>query len=135
VQKYRLNTIVENRETIEAEIIVFDHPISFLGDLDPETGIVKDPASPHHGLRVTGKMMAFPAGRGSTVGSYIIYAMAENGTAPRALLMGKAEPIVITGAVISEIPLADGLPKKFFQTPRIVKGVYNAETGELTVIE
>ncbi|MCE4617184.1 MAG: DUF126 domain-containing protein [Desulfurococcales archaeon] len=133
--KYTLKVIVEGSDNLEGEILVFNHPISFLGDFDPKTGEVKDPNSPHHGKTVKEKIIAIPAGRGSTVGSYIIYAMAKNGTAPKAILAGKAEPIIITGAVISNLPLAEGLPKEFFRHPRTIKGVYNAKTGELNTEE
>ncbi|HDS63485.1 MAG TPA: DUF126 domain-containing protein, partial [Methanofollis liminatans] len=51
----------------------------------------------------------FPYGKGSTVGSYVIYALARNGKAPAAIINGEAEPIIATGAIIAKIPMIDRL--------------------------
>ena len=78
--------------------------ISFLGDVDPSTGkLNKD------GSKITDKILVFPGGRGSTVGSYVIYQLKKNGTGPLAMVNQLSETIVATGAIISDIPLVDGI--------------------------
>ncbi|NJE06188.1 DUF126 domain-containing protein [Thermococcus sp. M36] len=91
------------------ELIVSQKPLSFLGGVDPETGIVTDAESDIRGQSIAGKILAFPRGKGSTVGSYVIYALKKNGKAPKAIIVGEAETIVATGAIISEIPMVDGV--------------------------
>ncbi len=84
--------------------------ISFYGDVDPKTGILKDA-----GTSLKGKILVARTSRGSTVGSYIIYSLKENDVAPLAILMERAEPIVVVGCVLAEIPLIDSLPPNFFK--------------------
>jgi predicted aconitase with swiveling domain len=82
-------------------------PISFLGGVDPETGEIVERGHPLEGKRVGGRVLVFPHGKGSTVGSYILYALARNGRAPAALVNAEAEPIIVVGAIIAGIPLID----------------------------
>ncbi|MCL2862748.1 MAG: DUF126 domain-containing protein [Methanimicrococcus sp.] len=84
-------------------------PISFLGNIEPETGKVVDPAHELFGQSVQGTVLVFPQGKGSTVGSYVIYSLKKNGKAPAAIINLECEPIVAVGAIISEIPLIDKL--------------------------
>ena len=46
-------------------------------------------------------------GKGSTVGSYTLYRMKKNGTAPAGMINKECETVVAVGAIISEIPCVD----------------------------
>ncbi len=87
--------------------LVTGQAISFLGNVNPETGIVVDPAHELFGESIAGKVLVFPGGKGSTVGSYVIYQLKKRGLAPAAMINLVSEPIVAVGAVISGIPLVD----------------------------
>ena len=87
--------------------IVTKDPISFLGGVDPKTGIVIDKKHELYNQCITDKILVIPSGKGSTVGSYVIYQMAKNKTAPNAIICQKAEPIIAIGAIISKIPMVD----------------------------
>lgn len=89
--------------------LVSKEPISFLGTVDPETGVVVDPCHQLFGKAVAGKILIYPGGKGSTVGSYVIYQLKKRGAAPLAMINIKSEPIVAVGAIISGIPLVDGV--------------------------
>jgi predicted aconitase with swiveling domain len=93
-------------------------PISFLGNVDPETGIVVDPAHELYGECIAGKVLIFPGGKGSTVGSYVIYQLQKRGRAPAAMVNLKSEAIVAVGAIISGIPLVDRVPEIVLQLER-----------------
>lgn len=88
-------------------LLVSPEPISFLSGVDPETGIVVEKGHPLEGISVAGTVLAFPYGKGSTVGSYVIYALSRNGHAPAAIINSEAEPIIATGAIIGNIPMID----------------------------
>jgi predicted aconitase with swiveling domain len=92
---------------IEAELLKSDGPISFLGDVDPASGTINDRKNNLYGQTIKDKVFAFPMGKGSTVGSYIMYRLSKNGCAPKAIINTRAETIVAVGAVISDIPLID----------------------------
>ena len=93
----------------EGEAIVSKDPVSFYGGVDPETGVVTEPGHALEGRSISGKVFVFPTGKGSTVGSYVIYRMKKLGTAPAALVNVETESIIATGCVISGIPLVDKL--------------------------
>jgi len=93
----------------EGEALVSSDPVSFYGGVDPETGVVTEPGHAVEGECITGKVFVFPTGKGSTVGSYVIYRMAKLGTAPAAIVNRETEAILATGCVISGIPLVDRL--------------------------
>jgi predicted aconitase with swiveling domain len=94
------------------ELLVSSAPISFLSGVDPDTGTIVEKGHPLCGQRIAGKVLAFPYGKGSTVGSYILYALSRNGNAPAAIINEEAEPIIVTGAIIGRIPMVDriGIP-------------------------
>ena len=91
------------------ELLKTDAPISFLGCVDPQTGIIIDKSHPLYGKSIAGKVLAFPHGKGSTVGSYVLYALSKNNTAPKAIINIECETIIATGAVIAGIPVVDQL--------------------------
>ncbi|WP_456367148.1 DUF126 domain-containing protein [Thermococcus sp.] len=117
----------------EGELIVSQKPLSFLGGVDPETGIVTDAESDIRGESIAGKILAFPRGKGSTVGSYIIYALKKNGKAPKAIIVGEAETIVATGAIIAGIPMIDGIDVSKLKSGMKVR--VNADKGEIDIVE
>ena len=93
----------------EGEALVSVDPVSFYGGVDPETGCVTEPGHCCRGENISGKVFVFPTGKGSTVGSYVIYRMKKLGTAPAAIVNVETEAILATGCVISDIPLVDML--------------------------
>ena len=90
-------------------LLITDTPLSFLGGVDAKTGIVIDEGHPLFGQSVAGKVLVFPYGKGSTVGSYVLYALAKNHVAPAAIINTECETIIATGAIIAEIPTIDRL--------------------------
>lgn len=94
---------------VEAEAIVSKDAVSFYGGVDPETGVVTEPGHSTCGQCVAGKVFVFPRGKGSTVGSYVIYRMKKLGTAPAAIINVDTESIIATGCVIAGVPLVDKL--------------------------
>ena len=92
---------------VAGRALVSPEPIGFLGGVDPETGVIIEKGHPLEGECITGTVLCFPTGKGSTVGSYTLYRMKKNGIAPCAILNAESETIVAVGAIISEIPMVD----------------------------
>lgn len=82
-------------------------PFSFFGCVDPKTGIVTEKGHELFGQSVKGRVLVFPYGKGSTVGSYALYRMKKEGSAPIGIINAECEPIVAVGAIISDIPCVD----------------------------
>ena len=87
--------------------LVSPEPIGFLGGVDPDTGTVIEKGHPLEGQSISGRVLVFPTGKGSTVGSYTLYRLARNQKGPAAIVNQRSEAIVAVGAIISDIPMVD----------------------------
>jgi predicted aconitase with swiveling domain len=105
----------------EGEALTTTQPISFYGGVDPNTGEVIEKGHELQGKSVKGKVLVFPNGKGSTVGSYTLYRMKKNGTAPAAIINKDCETIIAVGAIISEIPCVDHVDASKIKTGDIVR--------------
>lgn len=92
---------------IESVAIVSKEPIGFYGGIDIKTGIVIEKGHPLEGRSVKDKILVFPCGKGSTVGSYVIYGLQKNGVAPSGIINKETETIVATGVILAGIPCVD----------------------------
>lgn len=113
----------------EGQVLVSNAPISFLSGVDPDTGIVVEKGHPIEGRCIAGTVLAFDHGKGSTVGSYVLYALSRNGHAPAAIVNREAEPIIAVGAIIGEIPMIDHIDISLLSDGGIAR--VDGETGEL----
>lgn len=100
----------------EGLALVSPEPIGFLGGIDPETGLVVERGHALEGQSVAGRVLVFPTGKGSTVGSYTLYWMARAGTAPAAIVNSRSEAIVAVGAIMAGIPMVDEIDIGLIQT-------------------
>jgi predicted aconitase with swiveling domain len=91
----------------EGKAIVTSEPIGFYGGIDIKTGIVIEKGHPLEGKSVTDKILVFPCGKGSTVGSYVIYGLKKNRVAPAGIINKETETIVATGVILAGIPCVD----------------------------
>jgi len=98
LKRIRIDKIIVDG-SCRAETLVVEHKISFFGEVDPRTGRTVE------GYYIGGKALIFPGTRGSTVGTYIIYGLKYYGHAPACMIVYEAEPILIAGAVLADIPL------------------------------
>jgi len=94
-------------------LLRLDHPISFWGGVDPVSGTIMDPRHPNHGESIAGKVLAIPAAVGSSSSSAIMLELLREGTAPAAILIGKADAILSLGVIVGrelgyrEIPIIE----------------------------
>jgi predicted aconitase with swiveling domain len=91
----------------EGTALVSATPFSFVGGVDPATGTIQDEASGARGESLAGRVFAFPMGKGSTVGSYVLYGLSKRGIGPAALINERAEGIVAIGAILGGMPMVD----------------------------
>jgi predicted aconitase with swiveling domain len=115
----------------KGEALVSSQPIGFYGGIDPKTGMFIEKGHELEGKSVTGKVLVFPQGKGSTVGSYVIYGLKKNGVSPLAIINQETETIVATGAILADIPCVDGIDIGRIKTGQTV-GI-DAEKGEVSV--
>ena len=112
----RLDGRVINGGRAEGCALVSPEPIGFLGGVDPDTGTIQEIGHPLEGQNIAGRVLVFPTGKGSTVGSYTLYRMAQHGLGPAAIINQQSEAIVAVGAIISNIPMVDQIDISQLQT-------------------
>lgn len=101
---------------VTGEALVTKDSISFYGGVDPENGVVVEKGHELEGKSINDKILVFPSGKGSTVGSYVIYQMAKTGKGPKALILHDCEAIVAVGVIIAEMPCIDQIDVSKIET-------------------
>ena len=99
---------------VEGIALVSKKPVSFLGDVDPKTGVIVAEDSDVRGESISGKIFIFPCGRGSTVGTYTLLRLKKNNVAPLAIINEVGDAVIAVGAVIAEIVMVDRVESEFF---------------------
>ena len=87
------------------KVLKLSEALSFLGGVDASTGELRVEKEGN----VSDRILVFPRGKGSTVGSFVMYDLKVHGKASAAVINSSAETIVATGAVISSIPMVDSV--------------------------
>jgi len=101
--------------------LVSEKPLTFLGGVDPNSGIIIEKNHDLKGESIKDKILCFPSGHGSTVGSYVLYSLVKRGLGPKAIVNQVADTVVVVGAIIAEIPMIDQIDIKQIQTGDIVE--------------
>jgi predicted aconitase with swiveling domain len=112
---------------VEGEAIVSKEPIGFYGGIDAKTGNVIEKGHELEGTNVKDRILVFPNGKGSTVGSYVIYGLVKNGVGPKAIINKETETIVATGAILAGLPTVDKIDIDKIKTGDMLR--VDAENG------
>jgi predicted aconitase with swiveling domain len=115
-----------------SEALVTRMGISFFGGIDSESGIIVEKGHELEGQPVAGKILVFPSGKGSTVGSYTLYRLKLNGKAPAAIVNAECETITAVGCIIAEIPCVDHISIDALESGMIVE--VDAEKGSVKIL-
>lgn len=116
----------------QGEALATSMGISFFGGVDPETGVVVEKGHQLQGQSISGKVLVFPTGKGSTVGSYTLYRLKQAGKAPLAIVNTECETITAVGCIISEIPCVDQIPIERIESGQILN--VDGERGIVTIL-
>lgn len=123
--------IIKGRPIVEGyakgEALTSPSPINFLKGVDPKRGVIIEKGHPLEGKCITGKILCFPHGCGSTVGSYTLYSLSRRGVGPKAIVNEAADLVVVVGAIIGEIPMVDDVDVKKIRSGDTVE--VDANTG------
>ena len=103
-----------------AKALVTTMGISFYGGVDPDTAVIVEKGHELEGECISGKVLVFPTGKGSTVGSYTLYRLKQAGIAPAAIVNTNCETITAVGCIIAEIPCVDRIPIELIKNGSLV---------------
>lgn len=117
---------------VTGEALVSTQGISFFGGVDPETGLVVEKGHALEGRSISGKILVFPTGKGSTVGSYTLYRLKKLNKAPLAIVNRECETITAVGCIIAEILCVDQIPIDKIENG--TKLIVDGENGTVEVL-
>jgi len=119
----------------QGRALVSKEPICFLKTVDL-SGLGIEEGHALQDKNVTGTVLIYPTGKGSTAASYKLYEMALTGTAPKAIINIRADPVTISGAILANIPMVhrfDIDPTEIIETGDQVN--VDGDTGTVRVVK
>lgn len=112
-EMFRGRTVIRGK--VSGEVLVSNEPISFKQSIDAYSGIVVEKNHILEGMSVSGKILIFPSGKGSTGGSFRLLEMARKKTLPKGIVVLESDPIIVAGAIIVKIPMVDSIDRNIFK--------------------
>jgi len=98
----------------EGEVLISSDDIMFYL-VEPKTGVVIEKGHSLEGKSVSGKILVFPGGKGSSVVQADgLYQLSINNNAPKAMIIANPETVLVASAIIMEMPMVDRLPSDFY---------------------
>lgn len=92
--------------TVVGEAFVTDTPITLLGFVNRETGVIEEEMHPANGESMAGKIAIFPKGSGSTVAPYVLLELFYRGKAPIAIANTEIDQQSAPACSLEGIPYA-----------------------------
>lgn len=89
------------RGDISGDVLFSRSPISFIGGVDPQTGIIRDQLNDAFGQSMADKIYVFPFGKGSSGAGLVLLELERIGKAPRALVNLRTDTVLLTGPLVS----------------------------------
>lgn len=91
---------------VVGEAFVTDTPITLLGFVNRETGVIEEPGHPADGESMAGKIAIFPKGSGSTVAPYVLLELFYRDNAPIAVVNTEIDQQSAPACSLENIPYA-----------------------------
>jgi hypothetical protein len=117
----------------EGEALVTRKPISYMGGVNLATGVCFQPRHDWLGKSISGKILVYPHGKGSSGDAMRIWTLAKNNKAPAAIINNRADPITVQGAILANIPMVYNLDKNPLEI--IKNGDHVKVDGNKVIIE
>jgi predicted aconitase with swiveling domain len=86
----------------EGTVLATGQPISFWGCVNPATGRISDKRHDLYGESISGKVLIFPYGKGSSTGSLMILELLRLNLAPAGIINARTEPLLATGPIVGK---------------------------------
>jgi predicted aconitase with swiveling domain len=93
---------------VEGEALVSEEGFSPRYDLDRWSGLITKPGHKLEGLNIRDKILFFPSAKGGIAAGWAFFDIRHKGLAPKALIFGVTNPVMVQGAVFADIPITEG---------------------------
>ncbi len=95
-------------EPVEGEALVMREGFSPRYDLDRLTGVISRIGHSAEGLSIKDRILVIPTVKGGVAGGWAFLDLLHKGIAPKGLVFGKLNPVMVQGAVLAKIPITEG---------------------------
>jgi hypothetical protein len=93
---------------VEGEALLSEEGFSPRYDLDRWSGLITKPGHRLEGVSIVDKVCFFPSAKGGIAAGWAFHDIKAKGIAPAAFLFGVTNPVMVQGAVLAGIPIAEG---------------------------
>ena len=93
---------------VEGEALVSEEGFSPRYDLDRWTGLITKPGHKLEGASICDKICFFPTAKGGIAAGWAFYDIKWKKIAPKALIFGVTNPVMVQGAVFADITITEG---------------------------
>ncbi len=91
---------------INGKALVTDVPITYLGYVNRDSGVIEDPGHPLDGIPIENTILIYPKGSGSTVAPYVLMGLIYTGKGPIGIVNRDVCPLSMPAASLLGIPYA-----------------------------
>ncbi len=105
-------------DVVEGEALVSTEGFSPRYDLDRWTGEISRPGHAIEGENIKNKILFFPTAKGGIAAGWAFYDLKAKGIAPKAIVFGVTNPVMVQGAVFAGITITEGWHRNPFETVR-----------------
>lgn len=95
-------------EVVEGEAVVSEEGFSPRYDLDRWSGVITKPGHKLEGTLIKDKICFFPTAKGGIAAGWAFYDIKHKGIAPKALVFGVTNPVMVQGAVFAHMTITEG---------------------------
>jgi len=95
-------------DVVEGEAVMSEEGFSPRYDLDRWTGVISKPGHKLEGTQIKDKICFFPTAKGGIAAGWAYYDIKCKGIAPRALVFGVTNPVMVQGAVFANMTITEG---------------------------
>lgn len=92
----------------EGKVLVMKEGFSPRYDLDRITGIISRIGHSAEGESVHNKVLVIPTVKGGVAGGWAFFDLLHKHIAPKALIFGKLNPVMVQGAVLAKLTICEG---------------------------
>ena len=109
---------------VEGEAVVSAEGFSPRYDLDRWTGEISRPGHAIEGENIKDKVLFFPTAKGGIAAGWAFYDLKTKDIAPKAIVFGVTNPVMVQGAVFAGIAITEGWsrdPREVIKTGDLVR--------------
>ena len=93
---------------VEGIAMVTDVPITYLGYVNRDSGVIEEVGHPLDGQAIEDKILIYPKGSGSTVAPYVLMGLIYTGKGPRAIVNRDVCSLTLPACSLLDMPYSHG---------------------------